>query len=249
MSQGELKRYYQLARGYAFLARNLAAGKVVNALLNTLAFLDYRMIILLSMWHPDMEARKRFIRKRGVELGEHAFVDLGVFIEVTTPRSVIIEDYACLGFGCVIYAHDAGPNSVADLPLRVKPTRIGYNAVVGTRSVILPGVTVGSHSGVAPGSVVTKDVPEGTVVAGNPARVIATCEDIARAWQADMREHPEFYYDHPNPYRAPSTPFDPVITWRKEGVKVRHWTELRTGTPFDHILEAKQARKRGTGSG
>lgn len=233
-----------MGRGYAFLARNLAAGKVTNALLNALAFLDYRMIILLSMWHPDMEARKRFIRKRGVELGEHTFVDLGVFIEITTPKSIVIEDYACLGFGCVIYAHDAGPNCVADLPLRVKPTRIGYNAVVGTRSIILPGVTIGKHSGVAPGSVVTKDVPDGTVVAGNPAQVIATAEDIARGWQEDMRRNPEFYYDHPNPYRAPSTPYDHLLTWRREGLRIRHWTELRTGTPFDYILDAKAARKR-----
>jgi len=43
---------------------------------------------------------------------------------------------------------------------------------IGTRAIILPGVTIGSHSIVAAGAVVTKDVAEYSIVGGNPARVI-----------------------------------------------------------------------------
>ncbi len=46
------------------------------------------------------------------------------------------------------------------------------NCWIGANSVILPGVTIGENSVVAAGSVVTKDVPADTVVAGVPARVI-----------------------------------------------------------------------------
>lgn len=52
------------------------------------------------------------------------------------------------------------------------PITIGDNVWIGGNSIILPDVTVGSNSVIAAGSVVTKDVPEWTVVAGNPARVI-----------------------------------------------------------------------------
>jgi acetyltransferase-like isoleucine patch superfamily enzyme len=228
-----------MAKGYFFLARSLAVGKITNKVLDSLAFLDYRLLMLLSMWHPDIDSRRKLLRKRGVNVPDSAFIDLGVLIEMTTPQSVIIEEYARLAFGAVVYAHDAAYNSAADLPLRVKTTRIGYNAAVGARSIIMPGVDVGNHSGCLAGSVVTKDIPSGMIMAGNPAEIIGKVEDFGLALQADLKVNPDIYYDHPNPYRAPSTPYDYLITWRKEGVKIQDYTVLRTGTPFDYVLDAK----------
>ena len=240
----DLKEYLLFAKGYWFVGRNIIAGKIINTVLDMLAFLDYRLLIILSMWHPDMNSRLKFLKRRGVQVGENVFVDLGIYIEITSPQAVVLEDYVGLGYGCIIYAHDAGPNAVADMPMRVRETRIGYNTVVGANAVILPGVKVGKHCGVLAGSVVTKDVPDCTVVAGNPADHLATVEEIALVWQEDMKAHPDEYYDHPNPCRAPSHPIDHLITWREEGTKIRDWTELRTGTPFDYILEAKARKKR-----
>jgi hypothetical protein len=42
---------------------------------------------------------------------------------------------------------------------------------------------------------------------------------------------------------------DSLITWREEGIKIRDWTDLRTGTPFDYILDAKARRKRESEAG
>jgi hypothetical protein len=129
--------------------------------------------------------------------------------------------------------------------MRVKTTRIGYNSAIGARSIIMPGVTIGEHCGIVAGSVVTKDVPDRTVWGGDPAKQLFTAEELGMAWQADMKVNPDVYFDHPNESRAPTSPFGPLITWRDEGVKVRDSRELRTGTPFDYILEAK-ARKEKT---
>jgi len=241
----DLKEYFNYAKGYWFYGRNLLAGKMTNTVLDLLAFLDYRLLILLSMWHPDMDSRLKFLRKRGVQVGKNVFVDLGVYIEITSPQAVVLEDYVALGYGCIIYAHDAGPNAVADLPMRVRETRIGYNSVVATNSVVMSGVKIGKHCGVLASSVVNEDVPDGTVVAGNPAKHLASVEEIGMAWQEDMKAHPDDYYDHPNPCQAPSTPFDHLITWREEGLEIQDWTNLRTGTPFDYILDAKARKKRG----
>lgn len=52
------------------------------------------------------------------------------------------------------------------------------NVCIGRAVVILPGVRIGPNAIVAAGSVVTKDVPEGTVVGGNPARIIGSFQDI-----------------------------------------------------------------------
>lgn len=57
-------------------------------------------------------------------------------------------------------------------PLTVQGIRIGDDVWVGSNAVILDGVTIGSKSVIAAGAVVTKDVPEGSIVGGNPARFI-----------------------------------------------------------------------------
>jgi maltose O-acetyltransferase len=54
----------------------------------------------------------------------------------------------------------------------MEPVVIGDDVWIGTRVIILPGVRVGSHSIIGAGSVVTRDVPEWAIVAGNPARAI-----------------------------------------------------------------------------
>jgi maltose O-acetyltransferase len=55
-----------------------------------------------------------------------------------------------------------------------RPVSIGNNVWIGGGAIILPGVTIGDDAIVAAGSVVTRDVPPGATVAGNPARPIKT---------------------------------------------------------------------------
>ena len=58
-----------------------------------------------------------------------------------------------------------------ELPIP-KPVRLGDRVWVGCRTIILKGVTIGDDAVIGAGSVVTKDVPENVVAAGNPCRVI-----------------------------------------------------------------------------
>lgn len=236
----ERKRLMLLAKGYAFLIRNRIAWMIINRILDIFAWLDIRILALLSMWHPDMNYRLKYLRKRGVSIGENVHIDYGVYIEFTTPKAVVIEDYVGIGYGANIISHDAGLNAIVDMPMRVTPVRLCYGTKIGSYVTILPGVTMGRFSAALAGSVVTKDVPEGTVVAGNPAKPIGKVEDFIQGWQADLKVHTEFYYDHPNENRPPSTPYDHLVTWRKEGIKIQPHTKLRTGTPFDYILDAKE---------
>lgn len=56
--------------------------------------------------------------------------------------------------------------------IKCSPVNIGQNVWVGASAIILPGVSIGQNSIIGAGSVVTKDVPENTLVAGNPAKII-----------------------------------------------------------------------------
>jgi acetyltransferase-like isoleucine patch superfamily enzyme len=77
--------------------------------------------------------------------------------------------------GSIILSHDASTITHTGKS-RVEKTIIGNNVFLGANAVILPGVKVGDGSIIGAGAVVTKDVPPGTVVGGNPAKVITTVD-------------------------------------------------------------------------
>jgi maltose O-acetyltransferase len=75
-------------------------------------------------------------------------------------------------------------------PLVAKPIRIGQGAWIGSRCIILPGVTVAEGAVVAAGAVVTKDVPANVIVAGVPAVVVRQLNSDAAAPSASGLQEP-----------------------------------------------------------
>lgn len=88
------------------------------------------------------------------------------------PKGIHIGDNTWLLRNAMVLAHDycrgvGGKGKRFD-------TYIGKNSVIGVNSIILPGVRIGDHCVIAAGAVVTKDVPDHCIAAGNPAKVIRT---------------------------------------------------------------------------
>ncbi len=123
--------------------------------------------------HPLLPIRNAVQRVRifawnhfwGMDVDPTAKVSLSAKLDKTYPQGIHIGAYTCVTFGVAILAHDMARDLRSD-------TVIGKNCFIGAHSIILPGVTVGDGSVVAAGSVVNKDVPAGSIVAGNPAKVI-----------------------------------------------------------------------------
>ena len=93
-------------------------------------------------------------------------------------EGVIVEDGVFIGHG-VMFTNDKYPRSVnedgsmqTEADWKVVPTYVKKGASIGSNATILCGVTVGEYAIVGAGSVVTKDVPPKTIVAGNPAKKI-----------------------------------------------------------------------------
>jgi len=104
--------------------------------------------------------------KDNVRIHSHAFI----------PEFSIIEDGAWIGPNVVI-TNAVYPLS-PDVKSNLRGAHILRNAKIGANSTLLPGVTLGENCLVGAGSVVTKDVPPGKVVAGNPARIINSIENL-----------------------------------------------------------------------
>ena len=83
------------------------------------------------------------------------------------PKGIYIGDNTWVLREAMILAHDYCRSIVAD-------TKIGSDCVIGIRSIIMPGVTIGNQVVVGGGAIVTSDLPDNCVAVGNPARIIKT---------------------------------------------------------------------------
>jgi acetyltransferase-like isoleucine patch superfamily enzyme len=155
---------------------------------------------------PDVRLGKgvklsKFINLYGCEVGDHT--KIGAFVEIQKNASVgknckisshsfvcegvTIEDNVFVGHG-VTFINDTYPRATAsdgklqtEKDWKVEPTRVKKGASIGSGATILSNLTIGENALVGAGSVVTHDVPDNAVVAGNPARVLRSINSELRA--------------------------------------------------------------------
>ena len=137
-----------------------------------------------------------FVNLYGCEIGDES--KIGTFVEIQKGarigrrvkvsshtficEGVTIEDNVFVGHG-VTFTNDLYPRATTatgdlqtETDWKVVPTRVRKGASIGSGATILCGIDIGEGAIVGAGSVVTKDVPAGTIVAGNPARVLRPIE-------------------------------------------------------------------------
>lgn len=111
-----------------------------------------------------------FFKPSGVTIGQDSIIGDHCFLDGRAPLK--IGDHVSIASQVLIYNSEHDINS-PDFSAREEPVEISDYAFIGPRAIILPGVKIGKATVVAAGAVVTKDIPEFTVVGGVPAKEVS----------------------------------------------------------------------------
>ena len=142
--------------------------------------------------------RERYARKIGVTIGDDCRIYTRNF--GSEPWLIEIGDRVTITAGVTLLTHDGATWLIRDKKGRrysYGKVKIGSNVFVGINSIIMPGVIIGNKVIVAAGSVVTKSIPSGVIVAGNPAKIIGEFEQyeskvISYYSERDFSKHRSF---------------------------------------------------------
>ena len=134
--------------------------------------------IAYSSPHPGIVTSMQ--RARGVKIGNNCHIAPYVQLDWLYPGQISIGDNVAIGSNTMIFAHiNIGTNEflkTEKYPRQVISVNIKSGAWINPGCIITAGVTIGENSIISVGSVVTNDVPDYCIVAGNPARVIKKIE-------------------------------------------------------------------------
>lgn len=133
----------------------------------------YRDVICAR--HPE-----RYAKRIGVNFTEGKLHIYGKVNWSTEPWLITLGNNVHITDGVKFITHDGGTllfrSMIPDLEI-TKPINVGDNVYIGNNVIILPGVTIGSNVIIGAGAIVTKSIPDNSVVVGVPARVIKSADD------------------------------------------------------------------------
>lgn len=128
--------------------------------------------LLRSIHYYLFMTPEKYLRKQGVKIGEKCSIaskDFG-----SEPYLIEIGNHVQITSGVKIFTHGGGWVLRGSIPNfdSFGKVIIGNNVYIGNNAMIMPGVTIEDNVIVGAGSVVTKSIPSGSIVAGNPAKII-----------------------------------------------------------------------------
>ena len=135
-----------------------------------------------------------YLKEKGVlhSQGDNCFISKAA--NMPDPHLISIGNNVWITSGCQLLCHDASVIMINIMRSghrdRVGPIIIGNNSFFGNNVIVLPGITIGSNTIIGAGSVVTRDIPDNAVWAGNPARFICDLGEYVLKIENQTRTYP-----------------------------------------------------------
>lgn len=222
----------------------------------------------LKFWwaRTDPQRYIEFLREKGCKIGNNLWITplvKTVQIDITRPSLVEIGDNVRLNRNLTLFTHDASfyvfKNKFHEIIPRSGKVKIGNNVYFGRNCSVLAGVTIGDDCIIGYGSLVTRDIPSGSVAVGVPAKVICSLDDYyekrkqkcipeafeyAKSIQERFHRMPEIedfweefplFVDKDNMHLYPNLPYKHQL-----GDSLPYWLEhhKRVFEGFEEFLEA-----------
>lgn len=130
-----------------------------------------------------------FYRQRGVQIGDNVDI-IESYIDGCHGRLVSIGNNVTIT-GARILTHDASTKKFLGYS-KIGFVKIGNNVFIGNGAIILPGTTIGNNVIIGAGAVVATDVPDNTVIAGNPAKILCSCDEYINRNKARLESDEAF---------------------------------------------------------
>lgn len=135
------------------------------------------------------------LKKRGLKIGKNFSKQQGCFIDPSHCFLIEIGDNVTFSNRVTLLAHDASSKKISSY-VKIGKIKIEDNVFIGANVTVLPNVKIGKNAIIGASSVVTKDVPENSVVVGNPAKVIMDIEEYENKIKTQMDNSIKFEEDY-----------------------------------------------------
>jgi maltose O-acetyltransferase len=129
--------------------------------------------------------------EQGLQLGHDVYLAPWVLIDYVAAYLISIGDGCVLAPRVHVLAHDASTRRALGYT-RLAPVRIGRRVFIGADTLVLPGATIGDDSVIGAGSLVSSEIPAGSLAVGRPAKVIETSTEFFERRKQAMAGGPFF---------------------------------------------------------
>lgn len=118
-------------------------------------------------------------KKNGAKIGNHFQLERNSYLDSSFPWLIEIGDDVTIAPDVLILSHDGGTKKCLGYS-KIGKVYIGDHVFIGSKSIIMPNTTIGANCVIGAGSIVSGNIPSGSVVAGVPGRVVQSISDYTR---------------------------------------------------------------------
>lgn len=160
---------------------------MINKISKIFSVIYKRAVTVLNYFNADlyMDVYQRYLKNLGINLSldKSGYIDPTCQFDGSNYSLITIGERTTISKEVLILTHDYSLNRGMEIKqvkgkyMFSKPVKIGSNCFIGARSTLLPGTNIGDDCIIGACSVVKGNIPNGSVVSGNPARVVCSTTD------------------------------------------------------------------------